>query len=69
MGRAWRKYRSIKDRDAVYIYLASVLKVIMRWRLLGCAQKKSTASQRLTDFVKSKGGLNESARRFARIAG
>jgi hypothetical protein len=24
INRAWRKYRSINDRDAVYIYLASV---------------------------------------------
>ena len=41
MDRAWRKYRSINDRDAVYIYLASVFKVVMRWRLLDCARKKS----------------------------
>jgi hypothetical protein len=119
MDRAWRKYRSINDRDAIYIYLASVFKVVMRWRLLGRAQKKSRAAlrlrpnppqmkpepfaivifctsdsnvadaktrskwsrvlryaarvkphgQRLTDFVKSNGGLNECARNFARIAG
>jgi len=116
MDRAWRKYRSINDRDAVYIYLASVFKVVMRWRLLDCARKKSRAAlrlrlnppqlrpepfgiiifctadpeivdaktrskwsrvlryaarakpagQRITDFVKSNGGLNECARRFAR---
>jgi hypothetical protein len=47
MDRAWRKYRSINDRDAVYIYLASVFKVVMRWRLLDCAQKKSRAALRL----------------------
>jgi hypothetical protein len=116
MDRAWRKYRSINDRDAVYIYLASVFKVVMRWRLLDCARKKSRAAlrlrpnppqlrpepfgivifctadseivdaktrskwsrvlryarkakpgdQRLTDFIKSKGGLNECARGFTR---
>ena len=116
MDRAWRKYRSINDRDAVYIYLASVFKVVMRWRFLDCAQKKSRAalrlklnppqmnaepfamvifctsdpnitdakirskwsrvlryaartkpaSQRLPDFIKSHGGINECARKFAR---
>ena len=116
MDRAWRKYRSINDRDAVYIYLASVFKVVMRWRLLDCAQKKSRAAlrlrpnppqmrpepfgimifctadpeivdaktrskwsrvlryarkakpvgQSLTEFIKSNGGINECARRFAR---
>ena len=47
MGRAWRKYRSINDRDAVYIYLASVFGIVMRWRLLDCALKKSRAALRL----------------------
>ena len=119
IDRAWRKYRSINDRDAVYIYLTSVFGIVMRWRRLDCAQKKSRAAlrlrpkppqmkaepfailifctadpkivdaktrskwsrvlryaarakplgQRLTDFVKSNGGLNECARKFARIAG
>ena len=119
MDRAWRKYRSINDRDAVYIYLGSVFEVVMRWRRLNCALNKSRAAlrlqanppqmkaepfamvifctsdskfldaktrskwsrvlryaarakpagQRLTDFVKSKGGINECARKFARIAG
>ena len=114
-NRAWRTYRSINDRDAVYIYLASVFGIVMRWRHLNCALKKSRAalrlrpkppqmkpepfaivifctadpyiadaktrskwsrvlryaarakpgSQRLTDFIKSKGGLNECARKFA----
>jgi hypothetical protein len=114
IDRAWRKYRSIKDRDAVYIYLTSVLESVMRWRVLGCALKNSRAAlrrqvkappmksepfaivifctsdpeivdaktrskwsrvlryaarakpagQRLTDFVKSNGGLNECARKF-----
>ena len=116
MGRAWRKYRSINDRDAVYIYLASVFGLVMRWRLLDCALKKSRAAlrlrhyppqmrpepfgivifctadpeivdtktrskwsrvlryarkakpveQSLTEFIKSNGGINECARRFAR---
>jgi hypothetical protein len=114
--RAWARYRSINDRDAVYIYLASVFGIVMRWRRLNCALKKSRAalrlrsnppqmnpepfgivifstsdpeivdaktrskwsrvlryaarakpaSQWLTDFVKSSGGLNECARKFAR---
>jgi hypothetical protein len=41
VNRAWRRYRSIKDRDAVYIYLASVFGIVMRWRQLNCALKKS----------------------------
>jgi hypothetical protein len=118
MDRAWRKYQSINDRDAVYIYLASVFAVVSRWRRLNCALNKSRAalrlqagaprmkpepfgilifctsdsnvadaktrskwsrvlryaarakpaSQRLTDFIKSKGGLNECARKFARMS-
>ena len=47
IDRAWRKYRSIKDRDAVYIYLTSVFEIVMRWRVLGCALKKSRAALRL----------------------
>ena len=119
VNRAWRTYRSIKDRDAVYIYLATVFGIVMRWRQLNCALKKSRmalrlklnpaqmkaepfgivifctadpkivdaktrskwsrvlryaaqakpSGQRLTDFVKSNGGINECARKFARIAG
>jgi hypothetical protein len=118
MDKAWRKYQSINDRDAVYIYLASVFGVVMRWRRLNCALKNSRmalrlkldpphmkpepfgivifctadpeivdaktrskwsrvlryaaqekpAGQRLTDFVKSNGGINECARKFARTA-
>ena len=112
---AWATYRSITDRDAVYIYLASVFGIVTRWRRLNCAVKNSwaalrlqhdapqmkpepfgivifctadreiadakirskwsrvlryaarakPASQRLTDFVKSNGGINECARKFA----
>ncbi len=119
VNRAWRTYRSIKDRDAVYIYLASVFSVVTRWQRLNCALNKSRAAlrlrpnppqlkpepfgivifctadpkivdtktrskwsrvlryaarvkppgQRLTDFIKSNGGLNECARKLARIAG
>jgi hypothetical protein len=117
VNRAWRRYRSIKDRDAVYIYLASVFGIVMRWRQLNCALKKSRMAlqlklnppqirpepfgivifctsdlkvvdaktrskwsrvlryaarakapgQLLTDFIKSNGGLNECARKFARL--
>jgi hypothetical protein len=116
VSKAWRKYRSINDRDAVYIYLASVFVAVMRWRRLNCALKKSRAALRLrpnppqmnaepftmvifctsdlniadaktrskwsrvlryaqtvkpgevrlVDFIKSNGGINECARRFAR---
>jgi hypothetical protein len=38
-----------------------------KWsRVLRYARKAKPASQRLTDFIKSNGGLNECARRFAR---
>jgi len=43
---AWARYRSINDRDAVYIYLASVFKVGMRGRHLNCAVKNSRAALR-----------------------
>jgi hypothetical protein len=119
MDRAWRKYRSINDRDAVYIYLASVFGIVMRWQRLNCALNKSRAAlrlrpnppqmkpepfgivifctsdpeivdaktrskwsrvlryaartkpegQHLIDFIKSHGGINECARKFALIAG
>jgi len=38
-------------------------------RVLRYAQKTKPAGQRLTDFIESKGGLNECARRFARRLG
>ena len=113
--RAWERYRSTNGRDAIYIYLAAVFRLVMRWRRLECALKNSRAAlrlqtdapqmkpepfgiiifcttdleivdaktrskwsrvlrfarkakparQRLTDFIKSKGGLNECARKFA----
>jgi hypothetical protein len=47
MDRAWRKYRSINDRDAVYIYLASVFKVVMRWQRLDCALQNARTALRL----------------------
>jgi hypothetical protein len=40
-----------------------------KWsRVLRYARKAKPAGQRLIDFIKSKGGLNECARKFARIA-
>ena len=113
---AWEGYRSTNGRDAVYIYLTAVFRLVMRWRRLNCAMKNARAvlrlrpnlpqmkpepfaivifctsdpkivddktrskwsrvlryaarakppGQRLTDFVKSNGGINESARKFAR---
>jgi hypothetical protein len=47
MSRAWRKYRSINSRDAVYIYLSTVFAVVMRWRRLDCALKNARAALRL----------------------
>ena len=39
-----------------------------KWsRVLRYARKTKPAEQRLTDFIKSKGGLNQCAARFARI--
>jgi len=117
--RAWTRYRSTNGRDAVYIYLTSVFRLVMRWRRLNRAVKNSRAAlrlqpdgpeikpepfgivifctsdpevsdsktrskwsrvlryarkakpagQHLTDFIKSQGGLNECARKFARISG
>jgi hypothetical protein len=114
---AWATYRSTNGRDAIYIYLTAVFRLVMRWRRLNCAVKNSRAAlrlrshppqmkpepfaivifctsdsniadaktrskwsrvlrytarakpagQRLTDFVKSNGGLNECASKFARI--
>ena len=41
-----------------------------KWsRVLRYAARAKPAGQRLTDFVKSKGGINECARKCARIAG
>ena len=113
---AWANYRSTNGRDAIYIYLTAVFRLVMRWRRLNYAIKNSRtalrlehdppqmkpepfaivifctcdpevadaktrskwsrvlryaarakpASRRLTDFVKSNGGINECARKFAR---
>jgi hypothetical protein len=112
---AWERYRSTNGRDAIYIYLTAVFRLVMRWRRLNCAVKNSKATlrlqadapqmksepfgivifctsdpeaadaktrskwsrvlryartakpgdQRLTDFIKSNGGLNECAARFS----
>ena len=113
---AWATYRSTNSRDAIYIYLTAVFRVVMRWQRLDCAPKNARAAlrvranapqmkpepfgimifcttdpdvvdpktrskwsrvlryaarakpagQRLADFIKSRGGLNECARKFAR---
>ena len=44
---AWARYRKTNSRDAVYIYLASVFAVVIRWRRLNCALNKSRAALRL----------------------
>jgi hypothetical protein len=114
--RAWERYRSTNDRDAIYIYLTGVFRVVTRWRRLDNALRNARAALRLQtdppqmkpepfaivifctsdpvvlddkmrskwsrvlrlahkvkprdvrlmDFVKSNGGLNECARKFAR---
>jgi hypothetical protein len=59
----------------VVIYCTSDLEVAdgktrSKWsRVLRYARRAKPADQRLTDFIKSKGGLNECARRFARRPG
>ena len=113
---AWATYRSTNSRDAIYIYLTAVFRVVTRWQRLNCAVKNSRTAlrlqtgaaqmkpepfgivifctsdpeiadaktrskwsrvlryvrkekpvgQSLTEFIKSNGGLNECARRFAR---
>jgi len=113
---AWARYRSTNGRDAIYIYLTAVSRVVTRWQRLNCAVKNSRAALRLqhdapqmkleafgivifctsdpeiadartrskwsrvlryalkakpigqglTEFIKSKAGLNECARRSAR---
>ncbi|MDR3572391.1 MAG: hypothetical protein P4L50_00885 [Anaerolineaceae bacterium] len=46
---------------------AADAKTRSKWsRVLRYARKNKPGNQRLTDFVKSRGGLNECARRFAR---
>jgi hypothetical protein len=114
--RAWERYRSTNDRDAIYIYLTGVFRLVTRWRRLDNALRNARAALRLQtdppqmkpepfaivifctsdpvvlddkmrskwsrvlrlahkvkprdvrlmDFVKSNGGLNECARKFAR---
>jgi hypothetical protein len=45
-------------------------KMRSKWsRVLRFARKTKPGSQSLTEFIKSNGGLNECARKFARIAG
>jgi len=40
-----------------------------KWsRVLRCARKTKPSNQRLTDFIKSKGGVNACARRFAKAS-
>jgi len=59
----------------VVIYCTSDLEVAdgktrSKWsRVLRYARRAKPGDQRLTDFIKSKGGLNECARRFARRPG
>jgi hypothetical protein len=45
--RAWARYRSTNGRDAVYIYLTAVFRLVMRWRRLNRAVKNSRAALRL----------------------
>ena len=115
--RAWVRYQSTRQRDAVYDYLNAVFEIVQHWkkqhrgkasshqalvaakqrrairtddpfavvifctsdseiadakttskwsRALRFARKAKPANQRLTDFIKSNGGLNECAHMFAR---
>jgi len=47
LRNAWARYRSINDRDAIYIYLTAIFRLVMRWRRLNCAVKNSKAALRL----------------------
>jgi hypothetical protein len=47
LRNAWARYRSINDRDAVYVYLASVFGIVTRWRRRNCAVKNSRTALRL----------------------
>jgi len=44
---AWARYRATNSRDAVYVYLGSVLALVTRWKRLNCAMKNSRAALRL----------------------
>ena len=117
--RAWVRYQSTRQRDAVYDYLNALFKIVQHWkkqhrgkasshqalvaakqrrairtddpfavvifctsdseiadaktrskftRALRYAEKAKPSDQRLTDFIKSNGGINECARRFAQRA-
>jgi hypothetical protein len=44
---AYATYRSANGRDAVYIYLTSVFRLVMRWRRLNRAVNNSGAALRL----------------------
>ena len=45
--RAWQIYQSTNSRDAIYIYLTPVFRLVTRWRRLNCALKKARAALRL----------------------
>jgi hypothetical protein len=44
---AWVTYRSTNSRDAIYIYLPAVFRVVTRWQRLNCAVKNSRTALRL----------------------
>jgi hypothetical protein len=44
---AWQKYRSINERDAVYLYLEAVYALVRRWQRLKCSLHNSRAALRL----------------------
>ena len=47
MRAAWQRYRSIHDRDAVYLYFEAVFALVTRWQRQQCAMKNSRAALRL----------------------
>ena len=69
--RAADEARAIRNRDLLHVRSRDRRRQDPKQmvpRLAVCARAKP-ASQRLTDFVKSNGGINECARKFARTAG
>ena len=44
---AWATYRSTNGRDAIYIYLTAVFRLVMRWRHLNCVVKNSRTALHL----------------------
>jgi hypothetical protein len=49
MTEAWRKYKSTRVRDGVYILLDQAYKIALRWKRERCAKKNSRLMLKLQD--------------------